>query len=284
MVIVIALRRRVSKKKEPAKIVIYEEFKPQIKKALQFIDARRTSPDRHSYWEIEEQNDTEYKIFKQTQYLLSILFKNVDRADLAQKIRTVHSPHNDDNDPNRKDRKAGDAYCVLDKTNEVLPKFYLEECKDALNNDEKVLLALYWLKKKYVYNNWREEFLDFLIGIIGEKIKDKKMREYRDNANRLYHSLKQMYRPDGVLEMDKADSEKNQYSIYKVALLGILANKMNDMDVLQRVKKSLVYWQQQSNRNGGWITDLTADLKLIGLANVETTALSILALNSLIIL
>lgn len=77
--------------------------------------------------------------------------------------------------------------------------------------------------------------------------------------------------------MDKADLERNLYPVYKVALFGILAKQMDDASIVREVQANLRKWQHQA---GGWETDRTINLKADGVANIETTALSILALNS----
>ncbi len=77
--------------------------------------------------------------------------------------------------------------------------------------------------------------------------------------------------------MDKADSKRNLYSVYKVALLGILAKRMNETDTAITVRESLIKWQDQY---GGWVTDRTPSFEPDGVANIETTALSVMALLS----
>jgi hypothetical protein len=75
--------------------------------------------------------------------------------------------------------------------------------------------------------------------------------------------------------MDCADQKKQLYSVFKVALFGILAGKMGETELLASVRTRLRDWQDES---GGWKTDRTIDLQPRGYANLETTALSILAL------
>ncbi|MBS7626582.1 hypothetical protein KEJ51_06050 [Candidatus Bathyarchaeota archaeon] len=75
--------------------------------------------------------------------------------------------------------------------------------------------------------------------------------------------------------MDKADSKRKLYPVYKVALFGIFAKRMNDKTTLENVQRNLLKWQDES---GGWVTDRRNDLDPDGVANIETTALSIMAL------
>jgi len=273
--------RRVSKKKEPTKITISDKFKPQVDNALQFIDSLREDDTRSSYREIAEKDDPEYQIYKQSQYLLSVMFKLLGRDDLFKKIRTKHSPFDPDNDLTREGHKAGDRFCVLDELDEELPPFYLAGYEDAENNDEKALLAIYWLKRETSKTQW-ETLLDKLLRVLSIiKLVDEKTADkfnYQKKTMRLYDDLRSRLKSSGVLEMDKADSEKKLYSLFKVSLFGILASKVGDQETITRVRQNLVKWQSESNKNGGWKTDLTPNLTLIGLTNLETATLSILAL------
>ncbi len=64
------------------------------------------------------------------------------------------------------------------------------------------------------------------------------------------------------------------------------------MDLLHEYRGSSTYWLfhdavlnrllAQQARDGGWITDYTASGKCVGLANVETTSLAILAIDSVL--
>jgi hypothetical protein len=101
-----------------------------------------------------------------------------------------------------------------------------------------------------------------------------------DNAERLYKQLVARFDPvKGVLEMDRADRLRKPrplYPVYKVALLGILAKRMNDIATLNRVREVLKAWQHPS---GGWVTDRTLELAPDVVANIETTALCTMALQ-----
>ena len=52
---------------------------------------------------------------------------------------------------------------------------------------------------------------------------------------------------------------------------------MGDAYIVRDVQANLRKWQ---HRAGGWETDRTINLKADGVANIETTALSVLALHS----
>ncbi len=221
---------------------------PAAERAISFIGSLKANDVPSEYYEVSEKKHSEYRVYNQTQYLLSIMFKHTGNHDLSSKIRNKHFPGEADNDPGRKARISNDRFCVLDGET---ANFYLAEQKDALNYDEKTLLALYWLQKggpkavQYATGLW------------------KQLRDRYDFSR-------------GVLEMDKADRKKKLHSVYKTALMGILAEKMNDQEVLSSVRKTLKSWQSP---NGGWVTDRTSDLRPDGVANAETTALAILALS-----
>jgi hypothetical protein len=233
-----------------------------IKKAVSFIDSLRTDETRTEYFEVAQKDHTEHKVYNQSQYLLLVTFELLGRLELAQRIRVKHRPDEPDNDPTRAGHKANDRFCVLEGDTE---EFYLAGQKNAESNDEMALLAAFWLEKDH-----RLKIPNLL---------------YRMYARRLWKKLLSRYDPSkGVLEMDKAEAEneydgkKGLHAIYKLALFGISAAKMGDKQTLNNVKSKLQGWQDDE---GGWVTDLTLDLEFNGVANIETTALSILTLNSL---
>ncbi|MEM2962031.1 MAG: hypothetical protein QXY01_03335 [Candidatus Bathyarchaeia archaeon] len=216
-----------------------------VERALSFIDTLRVDDTRSEYYEVAEQGHSEHRVYNQSQYLLSILFKKVGRNDLAQKIRMKHPPDEPDNDlPRRKGHRSNDRWCILE--GDIKP-FYLANRINSSYNDEKALIALYWLE-----------------------------RNRRQAAERLWNDLYSRYDPvRGVLQMDKADAERNLYPVYKIALFGILAKRIQNMEVLANIQKKLVAWQ---HRSGGWETDRKIDLTPDGVANLETTVLSTMAL------
>ncbi|MEM4246559.1 MAG: hypothetical protein QW390_04620 [Candidatus Bathyarchaeia archaeon] len=218
-----------------------------IDKALRFIDSLRVDDTRSEYYEVAEPDHSEHRVYNQSQYLLSILFKKLGKNDLCQRIRSKHPPDEPDNDlPRRRGHKSNDRWCVLEGDVE---HFYLANRINSSYSDEKALIALYCFEKK------REQ-----------------------HALKLWDELYSRYIPEkGVLQMDKADAERNLYPVYKVALLGILAKKVRNAEAAQSVYRSLAAWQHQS---GGWETDRKADLTPDGVANLETTVLSIMALLS----
>jgi len=229
---------------------------PIIQKALAFIDGLREDEGRTSYYEIVEDDPNEHKVFPQSQYLLYIMFNQIGQRELAEKIAQEHDfAEMDTVDPHRKGRPANDSFCVLEGKIEA---FRHAGEKDCENNDEKTLLAIYWLERKHRLLGWL----------------------YRKNAHALWTKLHAQYDPTkGVLEMDTADRKLQLYSVFKVALFGVLAKRMYETDVLANVRQRLAGWQCLEGRSaGGWETDRTIELKAHGYANLETTALCILAL------
>jgi len=251
----------LNKLKEPPRILVqnYPINRPVVS-ALDFIDSRLKSDETGSdYYEVAEQDHPEHMVYNQSQYLLSVAFKLLGKESLAQSIRRKHNPDEPDNDPNRKEHKAKDRFCVLEGDTR---EFYLAGQDDAENSDEIALLALYWLNIKDP--------------ILGNRVS-------RSKVDKLWKKLLPRYDPvKGILAMDKADRDVAQrqgfeelYPVYKVALFAILAKNMKDMQTLDSVREKLRMWQHSG---GGWETDRTADSKPIGVANLETTALAILAL------
>jgi hypothetical protein len=235
---------------------------PVIQRALQFIDELREDDNRASYYEVAEKSHSQYEIFPQTQYVLYITFNLLGLNDLATRIARAHDFSAPDTvDPTRKGQPANDTYCVLE--NELNP-FRLAGETDSDYNDEMALESIYWLSKK--------------LPIIGNRI------IYRGRANRLWKKLLSRYDPiKGVLEMDPAEKEikpdKPQplHAVFKLALFGILAQEMADVKTSESVRATLRGWQHDK---GGWETDRTIELKPDGVANLETTCLSILALTT----
>jgi len=234
----------------PIVLTLLEPIDTVILKAMSFVDSLRVDDNRCEYREVAEQNHSEYRVYNQSQYLLSVVFKLLGRDDLAQAIRNKHDPNEGDNDPKREGRKAGDRFCVLEGD---LEHFYLKNrvFLDSEKNDEIALKALYCLQKK---PDWM----------------------YGRNAKKSWEKLRSRYDSSkGVLRMDESDLERNLYPVYKVALLGLLAKEMGDKEIVTRVREDLRKWQHS---DGGWVTDRNINMDPDGVANLETTALAILAL------
>jgi len=84
---------------------------------------------------------------------------------------------------------------------------------------------------------------------------------------------------DGMGIKDRVTEHTGQYAVYKLALAVIAARRLKQQPtavnaIIERLLK-------QQAKNGGWITDYAADGKPVGLANVETSSLAVLALDLL---
>lgn len=84
---------------------------------------------------------------------------------------------------------------------------------------------------------------------------------------------------NGVGFDDRAAKQSNEYAVYKLALALIAAQRLGEQsDAIDAITDRLL---AQQSEKGGWITDYTGDGEPVGVANVETTALAIEALDSL---
>ena len=83
---------------------------------------------------------------------------------------------------------------------------------------------------------------------------------------------------DGKGFVDEATKQLQRYSTYKLALALLASYWVPKAEVPDGLVERLLSLQDPS---GGWITDYDASGKKIGLANVETTCLSILAIEAM---
>lgn len=85
---------------------------------------------------------------------------------------------------------------------------------------------------------------------------------------------------DGKGLKDKVTQAGGKYAAYKLALAIIAAGRLRQHpSPLEAILDRLLF---QQNRVGGWITDYTGDGKRVGFANVETTSLALLAIDSMV--
>ena len=80
---------------------------------------------------------------------------------------------------------------------------------------------------------------------------------------------------DGTGFRDRVETPDHRYATYKLAL-AILAARHLDQPMLPAIRTRLLAAQATS---GGWRTDYLPNNMMIGLANVETTCLAILAID-----
>lgn len=84
---------------------------------------------------------------------------------------------------------------------------------------------------------------------------------------------------DGHGFNDPATKHLGIYATYKLALAAIAASKLKQLDDLPPTLVPKL--RKMQAKSGGWITDYRSDGTPIGKANVETTSLAILALESI---
>ena len=95
-------------------------------------------------------------------------------------------------------------------------------------------------------------------------------------AKEHFHSALQMW--DGIGFKDRVFEKQKRYATYKLALALIAATELGERPAAQdAILKRLL---SQQSKDGGWITDYDASGKPVGLANVETTSLAVLALDA----
>lgn len=100
----------------------------------------------------------------------------------------------------------------------------------------------------------------------------------KDGTKAKQHFRRAMQMWDGMGFKDRAAEASHVYATYKLALALLAARKLKEQpQVLDAVLERLLV--QQAN-DGGWITDYDQHGKSVGMANVETTSLAILAVET----
>ena len=121
-----------------------------------------------------------------------------------------------------------------------------------------------------VLNSW-EDYADLLLMVSITETNQPTARKRWEDAMRMW---------DGKGFMDAAAQHGSRYSTYKLGLALIAAAHLSPPATpVQALIDRLLGMQDKS---GGWTTDYDATGKKIGLANVETTCLSILGLEALV--
>jgi len=122
---------------------------------------------------------------------------------------------------------------------------------------------------KKVFKGW-EEYADllFLAALASAKTDARQARQYFGKGMRLW---------DGVGFKDRVAKRTGTYAAYKVALALLAARKLKGSPAERRALVERLLRQQGTD--GGWVTDYDGKGKPLGQANVETTALAVLALD-----
>jgi hypothetical protein len=121
-----------------------------------------------------------------------------------------------------------------------------------------------------VFRGW-QEYADllFLAAIGLAETHPQQARHHFKEALRLW---------DGVGFKDRVAKKADKFAVYKVALALLAADRLK---VQPAVKEALVErLLKQQGKDGGWVTDYDKKGKPLGRANVETTALAVLALDT----
>ena len=222
--------------------------------ALNFINKLKAEKE-DVYWEVLDSGHGDHKVWPQSQFLLYALFTKLglhDQNYLASAARIIC---NNDLTVWAVDRliRAGERFCILLGDTE---DFYLKDCRLGSvlpHSDENALLLLYRL-----------------------------LTNEKTDADNLFGNLEEMWDDEvNMLGMDAADrsKEKPQYAVYKTSLFGIAAKAIGNSKWASIVQSRLRQLQTGSGPcSGGWKTEMLPRGTLDGAENIETTALSIIAL------
>jgi hypothetical protein len=113
--------------------------------------------------------------------------------------------------------------------------------------------------------------LHFLAAIASAETDPRQARRHLEQGVRLW---------DGVGFKDRVAKQAGKYAAYKVALALLAAAKLKPRPAEQGALLERLLKQQGGD--GGWVTDYDEEGKPLGQANVETTALAVLALDAVL--
>ena len=163
-------------------------------------------------------------------------------------------------------RKSGKIELLFGEAEKPLP-FRLPQLVDVRQVGDKIIRTEVVTDR--VFDGW-EEYADLqLLACIAER-KQPAARQHWDAAMRMW---------DGSGFLDAAARHDHRYSTYKLGLALLAANHLSPPPKLPAgLLDKLLALQDES---GGWVTDYDATGQKIGLANVETTCLVILGIETL---
>jgi hypothetical protein len=120
-----------------------------------------------------------------------------------------------------------------------------------------------------VFRGW-EEYADllYLAALASAETGPEQGRRYFEQGMRLW---------DGVGFRDRVARKSGKYAVYKVALALLAAAKLKVRPAEQGALVGRLL--QQQGEDGGWVTDYDEKGRPLGRANVETTALAVVALD-----
>jgi hypothetical protein len=164
-------------------------------------------------------------------------------------------------------QKSGKIEILFDEANQPLP-FRHYRLTEVRRLDAKVVKTEEVTDQ--VMDGW-EKYADLLL-LASIALADSDTPK----ATEHFRSALQMW--DGVGFKDRVFEKQKRYATYKLALALIAAIKLGERPPTRdAILKRLL---SQQSKDGGWITDYDASGKPVGLANVETTSLAVLALDA----
>jgi hypothetical protein len=199
----------------------------------------------HTYWLFHDN------------YLAAKLLEN-RKPDLALRIRRAITSYGVTN--------SGKIEILFDETPQPLPFRHYQLINLAMVVGQKIRTEIVTTNLLRDWTNYADLLL--LASIAQRKVDGAAARRDFDKAEALW---------DGKGLADRVVQKNNRYATYKLAFYLISEKKLGVRSRhAKAVRERLLLLQSDS---GGWITDYGTDLKPVGLANVETTCLALLALH-----
>lgn len=162
---------------------------------------------------------------------------------------------------------SGKIEIVFGESRQPLP-FRQYELIDVKKIDKKIIKTEIVTEK--ILKGW-EGYADLLFMAALAEPDSQKARQHLDAGMKLW---------DGTGFNDPTTKTLHRYATYKLALSLIAARKLKvPLEQKPAILEQLLAMQAQ---DGGWITDYDEKRKPVGLANVETTSLAIVALEAAI--
>jgi hypothetical protein len=162
-------------------------------------------------------------------------------------------------------RKSGKIEILFDEAKEPLP-FRHYKLTEVRRIGDKVIKTE--IVTDQVLTGW-EEYADLLL-LATMALSDK------SQANERFRQAMQMW--DGMGFKDRVVEVQKVYATYKLALALIAAKEVGERaSAHEAILERLL---EQQSEDGGWITDYDRSGKPVGVANVETTSLAVLALDA----
>ena len=162
--------------------------------------------------------------------------------------------------------RSGKIELLFGEVEQPLP-FHFYQLKDVRRATDKIIRTE--VVTGDVFDGW-ERYADLLLLASMAETNPPAARQHWDAALRLW---------DGKGFLDAAARHDQRYSTYKLGLALLAASRLSPPP--QPPEGLLVRLLALQADSGGWITDYDASGNKIGLANVETTCLSILGIEAI---